>query len=372
MVANAKLGRRHGRAARPRAALRGRRRHHARPTTGLEVTGRVPAGYLYVDGIVGDVGQGVLRDRRVLAEEGVVVVVATVDVEAGKVLTGPEIITRGWVLRARGRGPARRGVRPGGRGGRAGAAERCPRRRGPRARGPPRGRAVRQRAHAAPADDRARRDGGLTRTPADLGRREPRTEGGRTFARPVGTVRPWPAALRRRASRRADRPRARRRRACRGGRLGAGAGERCVAPSIPHRDDLIGLVVVVAGVLLGLAVYLRVAGPVGSGIDTGLGALVGVARYLLPVALLACGVALLSRRAQRAPARASRSAPAWPPWRCSASSTWPGVRTRSRAPRPRSRARAAGSARSSASPPASSSPPRARSWCSGPSCWPAC
>jgi ribonuclease J len=64
---------------------------------GLEMTGRVPAGYLYVDGIVGDVGQGVLRDRRVLAEEGVVVVVATVDVSASKVLTGPEIITRGWV-----------------------------------------------------------------------------------------------------------------------------------------------------------------------------------------------------------------------------------------------------------------------------------
>jgi len=64
---------------------------------GLAAVGRVPAGYLYVDGIVGDVGQGVLRDRRVLAEEGVVVVVVTVDIETGKVLTGPEIITRGWV-----------------------------------------------------------------------------------------------------------------------------------------------------------------------------------------------------------------------------------------------------------------------------------
>ncbi|HAP77789.1 MAG TPA: ribonuclease J [Acidimicrobiaceae bacterium] len=64
---------------------------------GLQLGGRVPAGYLYVDGIVGDVGQGVLRDRRVLAEEGVVVVVVTVDIETGKVLTGPEIITRGWV-----------------------------------------------------------------------------------------------------------------------------------------------------------------------------------------------------------------------------------------------------------------------------------
>ena len=41
----------------------------------------MPAGYLYVDGIVGDVGHGVLRDRRVLAEEGVVVVVVTVDVD---------------------------------------------------------------------------------------------------------------------------------------------------------------------------------------------------------------------------------------------------------------------------------------------------
>ncbi len=64
---------------------------------GLAKTGRVPAGYLYVDGIVGDVGQGVLRDRQVLAEEGFVVVVVSVDMATGKVLTGPEIITRGWV-----------------------------------------------------------------------------------------------------------------------------------------------------------------------------------------------------------------------------------------------------------------------------------
>lgn len=64
---------------------------------GLTMAGRIPAGYLYVDGIVGDVGQGVLRDRRVLAEEGVVVVVVTVDIGTGKVITGPEIITRGWV-----------------------------------------------------------------------------------------------------------------------------------------------------------------------------------------------------------------------------------------------------------------------------------
>lgn len=64
---------------------------------GLERTDPVPARYLYVDGIVGDINHGVLRDRQVLAEEGVVVVVVTVDVEARTILSGPEIITRGWV-----------------------------------------------------------------------------------------------------------------------------------------------------------------------------------------------------------------------------------------------------------------------------------
>ena len=96
MVANAKLG-----------VLMGVQKDHVLlcedgdvlelSDAGLAKVGRVPAGYLYVDGIVGDVGQGVLRDRRVLAEEGVVVVIVTVDIETGKVLTGPEIITRGWV-----------------------------------------------------------------------------------------------------------------------------------------------------------------------------------------------------------------------------------------------------------------------------------
>jgi ribonuclease J len=65
--------------------------------TGLRRDGTVPAGYLYVDGTVGDVGHGVLRDRRVLAEEGVVMVVATVDLQR-RALTGvPQIATRGWV-----------------------------------------------------------------------------------------------------------------------------------------------------------------------------------------------------------------------------------------------------------------------------------
>jgi ribonuclease J len=64
----------------------------------VDFAGSVPAGYLYVDGIVGDVGRGVLRDRKALAEEGVVVVIVTVDAKSGEVLTGPEIITKGWVF----------------------------------------------------------------------------------------------------------------------------------------------------------------------------------------------------------------------------------------------------------------------------------
>ena len=64
---------------------------------GLDFSGSVPAGYLYVDGIVGDVGHGVLRDRRVLADEGVIVVVVAVDANSGELLSTPEIITHGWV-----------------------------------------------------------------------------------------------------------------------------------------------------------------------------------------------------------------------------------------------------------------------------------
>ena len=130
---------------------------------GLEQAGRVPAGYLYVDGIVGDVGSGVLRDRRLLASEGVVVVVVTVDTQTGKVLVGPEIITQGLGLRPRGRGPPRRGLRHDRRRRREGAVGRRARRRGPRARRAPGRREVRQRPHQAPPDDRPRGHGGVSR-----------------------------------------------------------------------------------------------------------------------------------------------------------------------------------------------------------------
>ena len=64
---------------------------------GLRRDGKVPAHYLYVDGTVGDVGHGVIRDRQVLAEEGVVVVIVTVDHEAHELVMEPEVITRGWI-----------------------------------------------------------------------------------------------------------------------------------------------------------------------------------------------------------------------------------------------------------------------------------
>ena len=55
--------------------------------TGLHRDGSVPGGYLYVDGSsVGDIGHGVLRDRMVLSEEGVVMAVATVDLKRGEVV----------------------------------------------------------------------------------------------------------------------------------------------------------------------------------------------------------------------------------------------------------------------------------------------
>ena len=64
---------------------------------GLRRDGAVPAGYVYVDGTVGDIGHGVLRDRKALSEEGVVMVVATVDLHLGRLHGRPQIETRGWV-----------------------------------------------------------------------------------------------------------------------------------------------------------------------------------------------------------------------------------------------------------------------------------
>lgn len=64
----------------------------------VRMGGVVPAGRVFVDGYgVGDVGAVVLRDRKHLAEDGMIVVVASVSAEDGGLLSGPDIITRGFV-----------------------------------------------------------------------------------------------------------------------------------------------------------------------------------------------------------------------------------------------------------------------------------
>lgn len=64
---------------------------------GIDFDGEVSANYVFVDGIAGDVGLGVLRDRRVLAEEGVVVAVVTVDRRTGEIVGRPEVVSRGFL-----------------------------------------------------------------------------------------------------------------------------------------------------------------------------------------------------------------------------------------------------------------------------------
>jgi ribonuclease J len=61
------------------------------------IVGRIPVGYVYVDGLeVGDIGDTTLKDRRILGEDGFLTILVAVDLELGKVVYGPEITARGF------------------------------------------------------------------------------------------------------------------------------------------------------------------------------------------------------------------------------------------------------------------------------------
>jgi ribonuclease J len=61
------------------------------------IVGTIPVGYVYVDGLaVGDIGDAALKDRRILGDEGFISILVAVDVDAGKVVFGPEITARGF------------------------------------------------------------------------------------------------------------------------------------------------------------------------------------------------------------------------------------------------------------------------------------
>ena len=63
-----------------------------------KVTGTVPSGRVLIDGLgIGDVGNIVLRDRQHLSQDGLIVIVMAMDAHSGEILSGPDVISRGFV-----------------------------------------------------------------------------------------------------------------------------------------------------------------------------------------------------------------------------------------------------------------------------------
>ena len=64
----------------------------------IKINGEVPAGQVLIDGLgVGDVGSMVLRERKLLSEDGIIVVAISIDTFSGDVVAGPDLITRGFI-----------------------------------------------------------------------------------------------------------------------------------------------------------------------------------------------------------------------------------------------------------------------------------
>jgi ribonuclease J len=63
-----------------------------------KIVGKAPVGYIYVDGTtVGDVGNVVVRDRQMLAKDGMLIVVVSIDSATGGLVAGPDVVSRGFV-----------------------------------------------------------------------------------------------------------------------------------------------------------------------------------------------------------------------------------------------------------------------------------
>ena len=74
--------------------------------------GKTYGGHVFVDGSgIGDIGEAVLRDRKALSNDGIIMVVVAIDSEEARVIAGPDLISQRRLLSSRGRRRARRAAR---------------------------------------------------------------------------------------------------------------------------------------------------------------------------------------------------------------------------------------------------------------------